>query len=331
MKQFLNKQNALLRLLSNVYDGTVGQAYIFEGMKGIGKYTASLIFAAAIHCTGEKKPCWECPDCKKHMAGTHPDLYIMGDNANIKVDDIREMASELYIRPAVAKKKICIIKNADTMNDKAQNALLKSFEEPPPYGVIILLSENAQNLLMTVRSRGTKVVFEPFAEKDIEEFIKSAYPQNAHQAEFVAKYSGGIIGKAIEICENEEFFKLRSDMFDAVFTLTGSRLSIFQVADLFGIKKPKGAVNECGVYFDLFLSFMRDVAALKTGAQIINEDKRGLIEAFSSKVTLTAATEIITKAAQTRMQLNVSMKYDLWIINMLISCWEDIHGKSSRS
>lgn len=331
MQHFLTTQKALQRLLTSVHDESYGQAYIFEGMKGVGKFTASMLFAQAIHCTSQKKPCGICPDCKKHLAKTHPDLMIIEGEAAIKVDDIRAMTDELYIRPAVGKKKICIVKNADNMNESAQNALLKSFEEPPRYGVIILLSQNAQNLLPTIRSRGMKIAFEPFGEKDIFRYVEAVFNKSEAEARFISKYSGGVMGRAIDICENEEFFEARQKMFEAIYNLTGDRTSIFGVADLFGIKNSKSGFSGCDLWFDLFLSFMRDVLALKTQSEIVNADMQNLLESFSSKVTLSSVIDIIEKTANVKKQLNASMKYDLWIMDMLINCWEDIHGKGNRS
>ena len=142
MASYITTQKAFRTLLGSARTGNVAHSYIFEGMKGVGKYTAARIFANAIHCTGDVKPCGECPDCKKHAALTHPDLIIIGESGQIKVEDIRSMNEELYIKPALSEKKVFIIKNADNMNQDAQNALLKSFEEPPSYAVIILLCEN---------------------------------------------------------------------------------------------------------------------------------------------------------------------------------------------
>jgi len=330
MAGYLTTQKAFRYLLSSAESGRISQAYIFEGMKGVGKLTAARIFANALHCTGEKRPCGVCPDCKKHAANTHSDLIIIGGDSLITVDDIRAMNEELYIKPALSDKKIFIVRGADNMNDAAQNALLKSFEEPPSYAVIILLSENVKNLLQTIRSRGSKVVFEPFKEKEIYDYILRQYPLKKNIAEFTALYSGGVIGRAIEICEDEEFFNIRTNMFKAVSAMTGDRLSIPAVADCFGVKN-RGSFSECDLYFDLFTSFFRDAMAVKTGGRVINQDMTEYIEAFSSKTTLSSILSVIEKTALTRSQLNKSMNYELWITNLMINCWEDIHGKGSRS
>ena len=330
MANYLTTQKAFRSLLAAARSKNIGQAYIFEGMKGIGKYTAARIFANAVHCSGEVKPCGQCPDCKKHAANTHSDLMVIGGETGITVGDIREMNEELYIKPALSDKKIFIVRNADNMNDAAQNALLKSFEEPPSYAVIILLSENIKNLLPTIRSRGSKVVFEPFTEQEMHDFIFRQYPLKKDIVPFIVMYSSGIIGRAIDICEDEEFFETRKDMFEAVSLMTGDRISVIRAAEAFGTKNRAGFAD-CDLYFDLFTSFMRDAMALKTGGRIINQDMLTLIQAFSAKVTLSSLISVIERVAVTRSQLNKSMNYELWIMNLLINCWEDIHGKSSRS
>ncbi len=330
LANYLTTQKAFRTLLSSAGNRSFSQAYIFEGVKGVGKYTAARIFANALHCTGEKKPCGMCPDCKKHAAGTHSDLIVIGGDDTITVDDIRAMNEELYIRPALSEYKICIIRGADNMNDGAQNALLKSFEEPPSYAVIILLSENEKNLLQTIRSRGSKLEFEPFSEKEIGDYMARQYPLKKDIIPFISLYSGGVIGRAISICEDEEFFRTRENMFNAVRRIADDPLSVIKIAELFGVKS-KGSYVNCDLYFDLFTSFMRDAMAIKVGGRIINQDKEALINDFSSKVTLSAVLSIIERAASTRAGLNKSMNYELWITNMLINCWEDIHGKGSRS
>ncbi len=330
MANYLTTQKAFRTLIASARNNKVGQAYIFEGMKGVGKFTCARIFANTIHCTGDVKPCGECPDCKKHMANTHSDLFIIGGEGIITVDDIRSMNEELYIKPALSERKIFIIRDADNMNDAAQNALLKSFEEPPAYAVIILLSENVKNLLPTIRSRGSRVEFEPFAEKEIYDFILRQYPLKKDIASFASLYSGGVIGRAIDICEDEEFFNIRKTMFERIVKITGDRISVIGIADSFGVKS-KAKFTGCDLYFDLFTSFMRDVMAHKSGGRIINSDMMPYIEAFSSKVTLASVLSVIERVAKTRSQLNKSMNYELWITNMLINCWEDIHGKGSRS
>ena len=331
IKDIITGGRAFESIMKDAKSGSPKQAYIFEGMKGIGKFTAAQLFAYAVHCTGSVKPCFSCNACKMHMAGTHSDFFVIGEDAKIKVSDIRALSDELYIKPALSDKKIFVIKNADKMNSAAQNALLKSFEEPPSYGIIILLSENVSNLLPTIRSRGVRIVFEPFSVPTVERYIKKYCPQKAENASFIARYSGGIIGKALEICDDDEFFGKRTDMFKACAALTGDKISIIELSEVFEAKSGRKGFEKSTLFFELFLSFIRDAIAFKTKAEIINSDKAELIEDFSSKVTLEALIRVTDRTAELQSQINASMKYELWIFSLLIHCWEDIHGKSNRS
>ncbi len=329
---FIKGQRALSRLLCEVKDGRVSHAYILEGPRGVGKKTAARIFAAALHCQGADKPCGSCHSCAMHRAGTHPDVLMLEseDNGNIKIDSVRAAAEELYMRPKVSDKKVLIIDGADGMNEAAQNALLKTFEEPPAYGVVVLLSENIQNLLPTIRSRGVKLLLEPFPEEKIKSFVERAYPAMRDKSGFAARYSGGIVGKAIDICEDEDFFALRGEMFGALSGLTGGKECIFPIAEVFGMGKKSDSYRK-SVCFDLMLSWLGDVAAIKNGGETVNSDYNEQIRAFASKVTARGAVSAVETAAETLRGLNPSMKYDLWIVNMLIKCWRDIHGYSSWS
>lgn len=112
--------------------------------------------AKAIVCSNDDKPCLNCRHCKKAEAYIHPDITVIGNDKkqkNIKVDEIRELRNNAYIKPNEAEARVFIIKNADTMNEEAQNALLKMLEEPPETVGIILAASSRSRLLPTVRSR----------------------------------------------------------------------------------------------------------------------------------------------------------------------------------
>lgn len=326
---YIEGQKALKMLERDIKENTVRQGYIFEGRSGIGKKTAARRFAQMALCTGEKKPCGVCHGCSMFLAGSHPDLYVLEDSP-VKIEAVRNMNSELFVKPIISERKIFIVENADEMNEKAQNAFLKSFEEPPKYAVIILIAKSTEKLLATIMSRGTKIVFSPFPEKDIEKFIFEKYGLSGKKGAFVARYSGGIVGRAIEITENEDFFKKRDRLIKAISTLSGDKLSVLTVLDAFDASGRKSS-GDIDVYFDIFMGFFRDVLAFKQGGRVINSDYIELIEKFSAKIPGKAAREVINIAADVKSKINISMKYDLWITNMLINCWEEIHGTGNRS
>lgn len=328
---FIDGQKALNVLLSEVKNKTVSHGYILEGAKGIGKRTAALIFGAALCCEGQNKPCGVCGQCIKHAAGTHPDISIVEPNekGNIRIEAIRAASDELFMRPKIADRKILIIDGADAMNAAAQNALLKSFEEPPSYGVVVLLSENADKLLPTIRSRGVKLRMEPFSTEKIKTYVEKEFPEFVQRSTFVANYSGGIVGRAKDICGDEDFFELRKEMFSALKALGGSKSSIFPVAEVFGCRGKMNSKTK-DLAFEFMLSFFRDALMLKNGGRIINTDCMAEINDFSSSVTAAGLISAVEIAAETAAGLNVSMNYGLWTINMLIEIWGVLHGNGSR-
>ena len=134
----------------------LSHAYILSGPPGSGKRTLAGLLAAALVCSeqGGGLPCLACPNCRKAMAGIHPDIVRTGDDGkDITVAQIRALRADAYIRPNEAACKVYILENAQTMNDSAQNAMLKLLEEGPPYAAFLLLTDNAAALLPTVRSR----------------------------------------------------------------------------------------------------------------------------------------------------------------------------------
>ena len=326
---YIKGQKALKILERDIQMNTVRQGYIFEGCEGIGKKTAARRFAQMIFCTENNKPCGVCHGCKMFLAGSHPDFHVLEDSP-VKIDAIRKLNDELFVKPLISDRKVFIVENADDMNNAAQNAFLKSFEEPPKYAVIVLISCNANNLLPTILSRGTKIPFSPFTGKEIEGFLADKYSVTGMGASFVSLYSSGVVGRAIDIMESEDFFKKRDRMIKAISALSGDKISIITLLDAFDASGRK-ANEDIDLYFDIFMGFFRDVSVMKAGGRIINSDYQDIIEEFSSKIRAKSARGVIDIAAKVKSEMNSSMKYDLWITNMLINCWEEIHGTGNRS
>lgn len=327
---FIEGQKAVEQLERDVAEGNVKQSYVFAGAAGIGKRTAAKKFAMAALCTAKsKKPCGECHNCRMFEAGTHPDVKII-DDSPINIKTVREINDEMYVKPLIAQRKVFIIENADTMNAAAQNAFLKSFEEPPSYALIILAVTSVQNLLPTILSRGTRINFVPFSEDEIKKYATEKYGADAKKAEFAAQYSAGIVGRAEEIMEKGDFFEKRDALIRAIAKLSPDKMSIYAVLDAMeaGARKMP---NDAKMYFEIFIGFFRDVAAAKSGGRIINSDYEDVLKEFAGKVKGAAARKIVKCAAQTISELNVSMRYDLWMTEMMINCWEDIYGNGSGS
>ena len=144
-------------------------AYIISGPAGENRLDFAIRLAAEMVCSGEGNgPCGKCRDCRKAFERIHPDIIIATrekDKREITVNQIRELRQDAFIMPNEAERKVYIIEDADTMNTSAQNAILKTLEEPPAYAAFILLAENSDKLLSTVQSRCREMFLVPTEEK----------------------------------------------------------------------------------------------------------------------------------------------------------------------
>lgn len=183
----------------------VSHFYLISGPAGSGKRTLTRLLAAAAVCTGTDKPCLSCPHCRKVMAGTHPDFITIHDpeKKHVPIDLIRKARADIYIQPNEADRKIYCV--PQEMRMEAQNALLKILEEPPAYGVFILLTDNAEKLLPTVRSRCTELALSALPEQLLRTALEKACPQaTPQQITGAIGRSSGYLGQAISILEESE-------------------------------------------------------------------------------------------------------------------------------
>lgn len=197
------KQNLTGALAKN----RVSHFYLISGPAGSGKKTLTRLLAAAALCTGENKPCMSCPHCRKVLAGTHPDYITVDDPEKrfVPIELIRDTQADLYIQPNEASRKIYLFPRAQDMLIPAQNALLKILEEPPAYGVFILLTDNAEKLLPTVRSRCTELSLTALPESILRPALEKACPQaTSQQIAGAMGRSGGYLGQAIRLLEESE-------------------------------------------------------------------------------------------------------------------------------
>lgn len=151
-------------------------AYIFQGDVGVGKETMATTFAAGLQCRGEGgRPCKSCVSCHQTESGNQPDIiWVNREKSSLGVDEIRDkLCNTMDIRPFSSQYKVYIVPEAEKMTEAAQNALLKTIEEPPDYGVVILLTSNISELLPTIRSRCLTLEFRPMSTAVVEEFLRT--------------------------------------------------------------------------------------------------------------------------------------------------------------
>ncbi len=193
--------NARLRenLSAAVNGGHISHCYLISGPEGSGKHTLARLLAAAILCTGAKRPCLSCPSCRKVLADAHPDYITVDDpeKKTVPVELIRRAKSDIYIQPNESAYKIYQFPRANDMGIPGQNALLKVLEEPPSYGVFLLLADNPHRLLPTVRSRCVELSLQALPEDIMTRRLGQTCPR-ASEADIAAaiRRSGGWLGQA---------------------------------------------------------------------------------------------------------------------------------------
>ena len=199
--------NTVRTLQNAVSSGPLSHAYLLHGTKGTGKRTLARIFAGAILCRGEERPCGECPACLKTEKGIHPDLMIVqkpDGKAGILVEQVRSMREQIYLRPNESEYRVVIIEESETMNLSAANALLKVLEEPPPYVVFILTANNIFSLPETIVSRCLCLEMQETSLHQAEKWLLSQYPDaDPLMLEGALCYGNGNLGRSISYMEEE--------------------------------------------------------------------------------------------------------------------------------
>lgn len=182
--------------------GHISHFYLLSGPEGSGKHTLARLLAAAILCSGDRKPCLHCTPCRKVMDGTHPDFITVDDpeKKTVPVDLIRQARADMYIQPNESDHKIYLFPRAQDMGIPGQNALLKVLEEPPKYGVFLLLTTNPEALLPTVRSRCTELRMQALPESLLKARLEEEFPEaDSLSIQGAIVRSGGFLGQAKQL------------------------------------------------------------------------------------------------------------------------------------
>ena len=194
----------------------ISHAYILNGERGMGKKTVARAFSMTLMCESHgESPCMKCHACKQIMTDNNPDVrWVTHDKPNvISVDEVRrQINTDVQIKPYSSNYKIYIVDDADKMNQAAQNALLKTIEEPPSYVVILLLTVNKDMLLSTILSRCVSMELRPLGKQQVERYLVEKVGIVDYKAREVSDFAGGNIGKAIRLASSDDFMELKESV-----------------------------------------------------------------------------------------------------------------------
>lgn len=290
----------------------VSHAYILAGEAGMGRKSLAHAFALTLLCEkGGSQPCMSCHACKQVLSGNHPDLIHVTHEkpASIGVDDIREQIHDtIMIRPYSSYYKIYIVDEAEKMTIQAQNALLKTIEEPPSYAVIILLTTNGDLFLPTILSRCVQLKLKPLQDSVISEYLVEALGVSESEARLYAAFARGNLGKAIKLCGSEEF----KDMYKRLLAMLRN-IRNMDISDLLEfIKKLKEEMDiyEC---LDFMQVWYRDALMFKVTNDanlLIFKEEYSTISEMSRQIGYDGFENILQaiEKARVRLEANVNME-----------------------
>lgn len=218
-ERLLGNQRLKDNLISSLARGRVSHFYLISGPTGSGKHTLARLLSAAIQCQQENAPCLSCSACRKVMADSHPDVITVVDpeHKNVAVRIVRDARADMYVMPNEGHRKIYLF--PQEMGIEGQNALLKILEEPPQYGVFILLTDNPEKLLPTVRSRCTQLSLSALPRDVLEDALARQFPDgDAAARQAAAERSGGFLGQALSLMEQGNSLSAQTQSFVSGFS-----------------------------------------------------------------------------------------------------------------
>lgn len=299
----------------------LSHSYIFEGPYGVGKNTFAIELAKTIMCEGESKPCNECPSCTMINARTHPDLIVIEKDTNVtKVDNIREhLIREMEIKPYLSEHKIIIVKAADTVNVQGQNAMLKTIEEPPGYGIIILVCENMGSLLPTIKSRCITVRFNPLNKEEMDAYLVNRGVSGTRK-DVISKLSDGSIGVINDILEDEHYMDIRQQTVGFIERL--EKANLMEIYDL--VKEMTDLKDDLEQILKFWLLWYRDVAVYKTSKSrdLYYIDYQKQLLDMSSKLTYNKVSQNIEHIKKAILDIKQNIYSTFVIENLLLQLKE---------
>lgn len=304
----------------------VSHAYILNGQRGSGKKMLARLFAMTLQCdSGKSEPCGECRSCIQAKNGNQPDIITVKHEkpASIGVEDIRaQLNGDIMIKPYSSPYKIYIIPEADLMTVQAQNAILKTIEEPPEYAVIFLLTENADSLLPTIRSRCVMLKLRNIKDKLVKRYLMEHMQVPDYQAELCAAFAQGNIGRAIMLASSEHFNEIKEEAIQLLKYIDEMELHEI-VSAIKEINKYKLEVTD---YLDIITIWYRDILLYKATKDVeglVFGDQLKYIKEKASKSSYEGIETVLEALEKAKVRIKANVNFDLLMELMLLTLKEN--------
>ena len=327
-KDVVGHKNIIKYISSAVQADAVSHAYILNGERGSGKRLLANLFAMSLQCQNREEDgeaCGKCQSCKQAQNGNQPDIIkVTHEKPNtISVDDIRtQVNNDIVIKPYSSKYKIYIIPEADLMSAQAQNALLKTIEEPPEYAVIMLLTENAEALLPTIRSRCVMMKLRNIKDQLVKKYLMEHLHVPDYQAEICVAFAQGNMGKAIMLATSEYFNEIKEEVVHLLRNI--DEMNVSELMD--AVKKCMTYKMEINDYLDMIAIWYRDVLiykATKNVDRVVFSDQLRYIKARASKSSYEGIENILDAIEKAKARLKANVNFELTMELLLLTIKEN--------
>ena len=313
-KDVVGHKDILKYISSAVENNRVSHAYILNGERGSGKKMLANLFAMTLLCeTGDNEPCGKCHSCKQAESGNHPDIIrVTHEKPNsISVDDIRtQVNNTVDIKPYQGPYKVYIIPQADMMTPQAQNAILKTIEEPPSYAVFLLLTENAETLLPTINSRCVMLKLRNIKDTLIKKYLMENLEIPDYKADMCTAFAQGNMGRAIMLANSDHFNEIREEAVQLLKHISEMELNEI-VAAVKNISVYKLEITD---YLDIIMIWYRDVLLYKATKEIdkvVFKDQLQSIKEQARKSSYEGIETILEALEKAKARLKANVNFDL--------------------
>ena len=324
-RDILGQKSVIAHMKKAVSMGKTSHAYILNGEKGMGKKLLAHAFSMTLQCEqGGDEPCMECRSCKQTEGRNHPDIkWVTHEKPNtISVEEVRDqLVNDMAIKPYSGKYKIYIIDEGEKMTPAAQNTLLKTIEEPPAYGIVIILTSNKEMLLQTILSRCVSLNLRPLKDEEMKRYLISHENVPDYQATMAVRFAGGNLGRAIDIISSDDFIAMKDDVVRALKHV--SKMTASDINQL--VKEHSAYKNDMDAYLNLIIMWFRDVLLYKASNRencLMFEAEGSVIEKQAREVSYDGVQEILIEIDNLKSRLKSNVNFEITLELLFIKIRE---------
>lgn len=309
---------------SSIELGKVSHAYILNGEKGVGKKTLASVVAKSLQCeSGEPDPCGKCRSCLQAESGNQPDIIWVSHEkpGSISVEEIRtQMVNDVDLKPYSSRYKIYIVPDAQLLTTEAQNAMLKTLEEPPEYAIIMLLTNNVDKFLPTILSRCIVLNFRPVEALDMIDYLVTNVGVDQEKARFCTDFAQGNLGKAVRLAISPDYSEIIEDSIRLL-----REIQDMDMEDV--IRAVKNMDKNTLDVIDIMTMWFRDILVVKISNspnKTIFKKEFSVMKKQASHTSYEGLEEILAALDKLKIRLEANVNFDIAMELMLLTIKENI-------